>query len=427
MTSRLFAPSSSGVSSLGLMCWSETTSVSRIVYLDGHATTPLADEAAEAMAPFWAAMSGNAQSPHIRGQVAAAAIELARLRVAKLVGAEPQEILFTSGATEANNLAILGVAEAARRAGVGRNKIIASAIEHKSVLAAVEELATRGFEVALAPVTQDAVIDLAALEGLIDERTLLVSVMGANNEVGTIQPLAEVSRLARAAGALIHSDLAQLAGKAPLDVVALDLDFASLSAHKLYGPMGVGALFVSGLAGLRPYPLVFGGGQERGMRPGTLPTPLLVGFGAAALRAGEDLVAVGRRQRELAAALLAGLAERQVKFFQNAAGAERLPGSLSLQFPGVDADRVVEQLSRIVCLSTGSACSAGQISPSHVLRAMNISDRDLTSVIRVYVDRYLSIDDIQFAATQISAAVNSVSACRWVGNPVGSAHEVNSH
>jgi len=379
------------------------------------------------MAPYWTVMAGNAQSPHARGQQAAVAIELGRGQVAQLIGAEAQEIVFTSGATEANNLVILGVAEAARQAGLGRKKIIASAIEHKSVLAALDELAARGFDVALAPVTADGVVDLAALEELIDETTLLVSLMGANNEVGTIQPVAETARMARAKGALIHSDLAQLAGKVPVDVVALDLDYASLSAHKLYGPMGVGAVYISGLSSLKPRPLVFGGGQERGLRPGTLPTPLIVGFGAAAALAGRNMLQAARLQERLASDLMAELRGRQVRVLQNAIAAPRLPGSLSIQFYGLDADELVGRLASSICLSTGSACSAGQISVSHVLKAMNIPDAVSQTVLRIYVGRDASLSDIHFAATEIAAAAGAMVACHWAADPVGSTHEVHTH
>ncbi len=401
--------------------------MNRIVYLDGHATTALAGEAAEAMAPFWSVAAGNAQSPHERGQHAAAAVEKARTEVARLIGAQPQEVIFTSGATESNNLILLGVAEAAKLARLSRKKIIASAIEHKSVLAALDELATRGFEIVLAPVTPEGVIDLDALGKLIDEETLLVSIMGANNEVGTIQPLADAARLARAKGALVHSDLAQLAGKVPVDVVALDLDYASLSAHKFYGPMGIGAVFVSGLASIRPRPLFFGGGQEGALRPGTLPTPLIVGFGAAAMLAARDLLRVSEEQERLAQALLAELALRQVKVIQNASAAARLPGSLSLQISGIDADEFVSRLSNIICLSTGSACSSGQINTSHVLKAIGISEKYTQSVFRIYVDKYITLSDIYFAADQIAAVSKSISACCWASDPVGSKHEVHSH
>ncbi len=401
--------------------------VSRLVYLDGHATTALAPEAEAAMVPYWSVSAGNAQSPHVRGQRAAAAVEAARCDVAQLVGAEPQEIVFTSGATEANNLILLGVADAARKAGSGRTKLIASAIEHKSVLATLEELGRRGFEIELAPVTTGGVVALDALERLIDDKTLLVSVMGANNEVGVIQPLAAVSRLARAKGALVHSDIAQLAGKLPVDVVALDLDYASLSGHKLHGPMGVGAAFISGLAALKPRAQVFGGGQEGGLRAGTLPTPLVVGFGAAAKLLRQDLVEAGAQQERLAQKLLKGLSEQQVRVVQNAVSSERLPGSLSLQIIGADADEVVGRLSDVVCLSTGSACSSGQISTSHVLRAMSIPNDDALNIVRLYIDRYIDDSDIDFVVAHLSAAIRAVTGCRWVGDPVGSAHEVHSH
>lgn len=401
--------------------------MSRIVYLDGHATTPLAPEAAEVMASLWSARAGNAQSPHIRGQEAAAAVELGRRQVAQLIGAAPQEIVFTSGATEANNIILLGVADAARRSAGSRNKIVATAIEHKSVLAALEALSDRGFEVALAPVTTHGLVDLEVLAELVDDRTLLVSVMGANNEIGVLQPLEAVVRLARDRGALVHSDLAQLAGKLPVDVVALDLDYASLSAHKLYGPMGVGAVFVSGLAAIKPRPLFFGGGQEGGLRPGTLPTPLIAGFGAAADVAAKSLLHDGTLQHQLAQRLLEGLERRQVRVIPNCVSATRLPGSLSLQFVGLDADELVGRLSADVCVSTGSACSAGQITVSHVLQAISLSGSEAVSTVRLYVDRYSSHADVDYAVDRISAVASTSPACHWTADPVESGHEVHSH
>ncbi|WP_346324069.1 cysteine desulfurase family protein [Emcibacter sp. SYSU 3D8] len=381
--------------------------MNRLVYLDGHATTPLAPEAAEAMARLWAEQAGNAHSPHARGQAAAVEIERARTEVALLIGAAPSEVVFTSGATEANNLALLGVAEAARETGQGRRRIVASAIEHRSVLAVLEELGGRGFETCLAPVTRDGLVDLYALEEILNEGTLLVSVMGANNEMGALQRLKIVASAAHKKGALVHSDLAQLAGKLPVDVATLELDYASLSAHKLHGPMGVGALYVSALASLRPRPLMFGGGQEGNLRPGTLPTPLIAGFGAAArrarLRMGED----GERQAALAERMLIELKARHVRFIQNVASAARLPGSLSLQFPGIDADELVGRLSDVVCLSTGSACSAGHMASSYVLKAMNLTEAESSSTLRMYFDRYVSEDDVGYAADKISAAVRA--------------------
>ena len=289
----------------------------------------------------------------------------------------------------------------------------------------VEELERRGFATALVPVTNNGLVDLEALAGLIGPDTLLVSVMGANNEVGVVQPLVAVANLAHAQGALVHSDLAQLAGKLPLNVVALDLDYASLSAHKLYGPMGVGALYISGLSGLRPQPIVFGGGQEGGLRAGTLPTPLIVGFGAAAGRARDALAHDAATQGRLAERLLDGLARRQVRYVQNAQGAPRLPGSLSLRFRGVDADALVGRLSEKVCLSTGSACSSGQINASHVLRAMSLSEVDAASTIRIYINIYLSDSEIDYAVECLSSVLQEIEPCGWTDAPVGSLHEID--
>ncbi|WP_051407886.1 cysteine desulfurase family protein [Mesorhizobium sp. L48C026A00] len=232
------------------------------IYLDGHATTPLAPEAEQAMAPWWHRRAGNAHSPHRRGTEASVAVERARIEVASLVGAAPQELVFTSGATEANNMAILGVANAAQRAGDGRREIIVSAIEHKSVLSAAASLGEQGFKIRVCPVRRDGRLDVIAFQQLLSDQTLLVSVMAANNEVGTVQPIADLLSDVRAVGAMIHVDVAQLVGKLPTCVA--DYDFASISSHKLYGPMGIGALFVSAAAQYRPRPLFHGGAQEGG-------------------------------------------------------------------------------------------------------------------------------------------------------------------
>lgn len=389
----------------------------RLVYLDGHATTPLAPEAEAAMAPWWRARVGNPHSPHRRGFDAARAVEAARAQVAGLVGADPQEVVFTSGATEANNLALIGVGEAALTAGDQRREVVLSAVEHRSVQAAGDALRRRGFSVRLAPVTPEGVIDLQALRSLVSVRTLLVSAMAANNEVGSVQPIADVLEAARAVGAMVHVDAAQLAGKLPFD--ASGFDFVSLSAHKLYGPMGVGALFVSSAAEYRPAPLWFGGTQERGLRPGTLPTPLLVGFGAAADLAALRLVEDARHGAELSGRLLAGLTARQTRFVVNVPAPLRLPGSLSLRLPGTDAGSLVAKLSSSVCLSDGSACSSGQIVTSHVLAAMQLSPEAASETIRLYCSRYNTSDEIDFAADRIARAVREDTLAPWMMSPVG--------
>ncbi|MES0100647.1 cysteine desulfurase family protein [Mesorhizobium sp. M0019] len=366
------------------------------IYLDGHSTTPLAPEAFEAMAPWWHRQAGNPHSPHLRGMLAAQTTEEARRSVAELVGADSQEIVFTSGATEANNLAIRGVAETALVAGDARNEIVVSAIEHKSVLAAAASLSTRGFNIVIAPVLRTGVVDLTALRELVSERTLLVSVMAVNNEVGSIQPLQEVATIARTSGAMFHVDAAQALGKIPFD--ASEFDFASFSSHKVYGPMGIGALFVSAAAQYRPSPILFGGTQEGGLRPGTVPTPLVVGFGAAARLGRKLLEQDSRHSAMLAERLLQELDGLQVKYFLNVPEQLRAPGSLSMRFPGADAVSVIGKIGDKVSISEGSACTSGQINSSHVLTSMSITSEEAAETLRIFCSRYNTIAEIEIAA-----------------------------
>lgn len=366
------------------------------VYLDGHATMPLAADAAAAMAPWWSLRAANAHSPHRRGQEAAQAVEHARHEVASLVGASPSEIFFTSGATESNNLALLGTAAAARASGDPRSRIIVSAIEHKSVLGCANELSRRGFSVSIAKVDSEGLLDLAALEQLMSEDTLLVSVMAANNEIGTVQPLEQVVAIAHAAGAAVHIDAAQAAGKIPLDLE--EADYASLSSHKLCGPPGIGALFVSAAAPYKPRPLFVGGNQESSLRPGTLPVPLIVGFGAAASLSAANLVKNGDHQRRLAARFLSALDSRGVPYRLNGSATQRLPGSLNIQLPGADAASLIAQLSDRVCFAEGSACTTGEITPSHVLTAIGLRNEEAAASLRIYCGSCNTEPEIDFAA-----------------------------
>lgn len=356
------------------------------IYLDGHATTPLAPEARDAMLAAWS-HAGNANSPHSAGARAAITVDAARGAVARLIGADPTEIVFTSGATEANNLALLGVARAAARAGDSKRRVIVSAIEHKAVLEPARMLRDEGFDVVEAPVDQQGQIDLEAFAQVLNEETLLVSVMAANNEIGVIQPVKTVVSMARRVGALTHCDAAQAAGKISLDVFDLDVDYLSLSAHKLHGPFGVGALYLGAMAP-RPYPLVVGGGQEGGVRSGTLPVPLIAGFGAAAEIAAVNLECAAQHARSLTRQFTEELAKRQVRFEVICAASDRLPGSLSLRLAGIDADDLVSTLADDLLISTGSACSAGQIEPSHVLRAIGFTHEQAKSTVRLLFGRY---------------------------------------
>lgn len=373
------------------------------IYLDGHSTTPLAPESLDAMAPWWHAQAGNPHSPHLTGMLASQAVERARSDIASLVGADPQELVFTSGATEANNIAIRGTALAALEAGIDRREIVVSAIEHKSVLASAGSLRNAGFQIIEAPVDGNGVVDIPALERLVSERTLLVSVMAVNNEVGSIQPLADVVRISRAAGALVHVDAAQAVGKLDLDCAEFDL--ASLSSHKMYGPMGIGALFVSAASQLRPLPVLFGGSQEAGIRPGTLPTPLAVGFGMAAKVSRTRLDADAAHSRNLSALFLEELRSRQVQFVANVPEQNRVPGSLSLRFPGNEAMSVISRSGDRIAISEGSACTSGQITASHVLLHMGLTQTEASETVRLYFSRYNSEADAAEAAVVLSEIV----------------------
>lgn len=372
------------------------------VYLDGFATLPLAPEARQAMLDAWET-PGNASSTHAAGEQAARRVEEGRQEVADLIGAAPGEIVFTSGATEANNLALLGIARAMADKSAGRRRIVVSAIEHKAVLEPARTLESIGYEVILAPVDGAGRLDLARLAELVDETILLVSVMAANNETGVVQPVREAAAIARGAGALVHCDAAQAAGKVSIDVVDLDVDYLSLSGHKLYGPMGIGALFIAAGAPL-PDSLQQGGGQERGIRPGTQPVPLIAGFGAAATAARESLADDAERGREKAERLAAGLAARQVRHSRITDSHEVLPGSLAISLDDVDAEHLCLALARDVQMSTGSACTSGQLKTSHVLEAMGFSEEAARSVVRFFCHRYLDLAMIDVAAEAIAKA-----------------------
>lgn len=379
------------------------TPVPAPIYLDGFASLPLAPEARDAMLEAWG-VPGNAASPHAAGERAAAIVARARGEVADAIGAAPAEIIFTSGATEADNLAIIGVARAAASTGDGRRRIVISAVEHKAVLEPAKLLEAEGFECVCAPVDRFGAIDLPALRNLVDTETLLVSVMLVNNETGIVQPVEEVARIARAAGAYVHSDAAQAFGKIAIDVADLDIDYLSLSAHKCYGPMGVGALYVAA-ASLRPLPLAVGGGQQSGLRPGTEPVALLAGFGAAATLAKSRLEADAVHATGLAERLKDELAARQVRLKRITNAHPVVPGGLVIAIEGVDADALCTTLGKSVQMSTGSACSSGQILMSHVLESMGYSQDKARQVLRIYCHRYLDADEMIRAADAISDAV----------------------
>jgi cysteine desulfurase len=382
------------------------------IYLDHHATTPVDPRVVQAMLPWFSTDFGNAAShTHVYGWRAAAAVDQAREALARAIGAsDARGIVFTSGATESNNLALIGFAEANRARG---DHLVTVATEHPSVLDTVRALAQRGFRVTELPVGGDGLLDPEALRRALEPRTLLVSVMWANNEIGVLQPLEAIAAVCRERGVPLHSDAAQAVGKVRVDVAAAGVDLLSFTAHKLYGPKGVGALYVrGGRPRLRLAPLLHGGGHEGGLRSGTLPVPLIVGFAraveiAAAEREAEAerLVALRDRLRERLTAELPGVAV-------NGDPVRRLPGNLNLRFEGVAADALLADLPD-VALSTGSACaSARPEEPSHVLAALGLSDDAVRSSLRVGLGRATTRAEVDAAADRIVAAVRALRAAR---------------
>ena len=382
------------------------------IYLDNQSTTPVDPRVLEAMLPYFTEHFGNPHSTsHAYGCVAAEAIERARSEIATLIQADPREIVFTSGATEANNLAIKGAARFARaypQDGQARDHIVALQTEHKCVLESCRELEREGFAVTYLPVQPDGLVSFAALEGALSERTLLVSVMAAHNEIGVIQPLAEIGALCRSKGALFHTDAAQAFGKIPLDVGAMKIDLLSISGHKVYGPKGVGALYIRRRPRVRLLPLIDGGGQERGMRSGTLPTPLCVGLGRAAAIAGAEMAEEAERLRRLRDSLLRNLARRVPAIRVNGDLEQRLPGSLNLSFPGIPALTLIEAVPSIA-ISTGSACTSASVEPSYVLRALGLPDKLANASVRIGLGRFTTAAEADFAADALAPAANRLT------------------
>jgi cysteine desulfurase len=376
------------------------------VYLDHHATTPLDPRVLAAMLPYFTDKFGNAASRnHQFGWEAEQAVDESRKQIAGLIGAGPQEIVFTSGATESNNLAIKGVVES--YAGQGGH-MVTCIIEHKAVLDTCRSLERRGCRVTWLPVGRDGRVDPAAVETAIGERTVLVSIMYANNEVGTIQPVAEIGAICRRRGVLFHSDAAQAVGKVPVNVDADHIDLLSISAHKMYGPKGAGALYVR-----RRNPRVQltaqldGGGHERGMRSGTLNVPGIVGLGEACAICRREMLEESDRLRRLRdrlrAKLEAGLDEVQV----NGSDAHRLPHNLNMSFAHVEAESLMMGM-RDVAVSSGSACTSATMEPSYVLKAMGLDDQAAHSAIRFGLGRFNTEEEVDFAAERAIEVVQKL-------------------
>jgi cysteine desulfurase len=374
------------------------------IYLDFQSTTPLDPRVLDAMMPYLVGAAGNPHSTsHLHGQAASRAVEAARAEVAALIGAQPDEIVFTSGATEADNMLIRGAALRGREGG--RNAIVTCVTEHQAVLEVAKRLSHSGHELRLVSVDASGTIDLRELGAAVTEDVSVVSVMAANNEIGVLQPLTEIGDLCRRTGALFHSDAAQAVGKVPFDMGTNHVDLASLSAHKLYGPMGIGAAVVSRGVRRRIDALIHGGGQQNGLRSGTLPVALCVGFGAACRIAAEVQQSEAASLQIMSCTFLRALADRGVLFAVNGTLDARLPGNLNIRFVGVDAEALLMRVRPYLSISSGSACTAESLDPSHVLLALGHGVEAAEESVRIGFGRTTTMVQVHQAAETIARAV----------------------
>ncbi|MFM8800753.1 MAG: IscS subfamily cysteine desulfurase [Tagaea sp.] len=379
----------------------------RPVYLDYQATTPMDKRVLDGMMPYFVEKFGNPHSRnHEYGWEAEEAVENARKQIAELIGADEREIVFTSGATESNNLAIAGVAHFYKDQ---KDHIVTVVTEHKCVLDTCRHLEQEGFKVTYLPVKTDGLIDLAQLEAAITDKTAIVSVMAANNEIGVIQKLAEIGAICRKKGAFFHTDCAQAFGKIPLDVEAMKIDLMSISGHKIYGPKGIGALYVRRRPRVRLQALIHGGGQERGMRSGTLPTPLCVGLGKAAEIAKNEMAQENARLMTLRDRFLKTVNGKLPEVFLNGDLDNRLPGNLNLSFAYVEGEGLMMGIKDL-CVSSGSACTSASLEPSYVLRALGVEEELAHTSLRIGFGRFTTEAEVDYAADRIVQAVSKLRA-----------------
>jgi cysteine desulfurase len=375
------------------------------IYLDNQATTMLDPRVLDCMMPYFTTKFGNAHSrSHAYGWESEEACEIARMQVAKLIGANEAEIIFTSGATEANNMAIKGTAGFY---GDQKKHIITVVTEHKCVIDTCRHLQQDGFEVTYLPVQPNGLVDLDLLKQTIRDDTLLVSVMAVNNEIGVIQPLKEIGNICRAKNILFHSDIAQAFGKILIDVNECNIDLASISAHKIYGPKGIGALYVRRKPRTRLKPIFNGGGQERGFRSGTLPTALIAGFGAAAEIASGEMVAEEKRLRRLFDKFVDTIQAAAPEIYLNGDREHRYPGNVNLSFAYIEGESMILAIKDLA-VSSGSACTSSSLEPSYVLRALGVDDTLAHSSIRFGFGRFTTEEEIDYAASLVLSKIEKL-------------------
>jgi cysteine desulfurase len=376
------------------------------IYMDNHATTPVDPRVFEAMTPYFTGLFGNAASRnHVFGWQAEEAVEKARKQIADLIGANPKEIVFTSGATESDNLALKGVAEMYAEKG---NHIITAATEHKAVLDTCKRLEKNGYRVTYLPVQQDGLVDLDMLRDAITDKTILISIMYANNEIGVLQPITEIGKIAKEKGVLFHTDAVQAAGKVPFNVIKDNVDLASLSAHKMYGPKGVGALYVR-----RRNPRVQitaqmdGGGHERGMRSGTLNVPGIVGMGKAAELCMQEMAEESKRLSYLRDKLKDKLFSDLDEVYINGSMEHRLPHNLNISFAYVEGESLLMGIND-VAVSSGSACTSATLEPSYVLKALGAGDDLAHSSIRFGLGRFNTEEEVDYVGEKVVSVVRKL-------------------
>lgn len=386
----------------------------RAIYLDHQATTPLDSVVYEAMQPYFLSEYGNPHSlNHIFGEAAWDAIEHAREDVAKIIRVKPSEIYFTSGATEANNLALFGYLQQFQsKAGYQAIHVITSAIEHSSILAPVAELERQGVNVTKLPVEKNGRLYPARLEAAIRGETVLVSIMTVNNETGVIQPIKELSEICHRRNLKLHTDLAQATGRMTMDMKGSNIAMASLSSHKMYGPKGIGALYISADLKEQFSPLIYGGGQERGLRSGTLPTPLCVGFGKACALADLQINSDNTKIADLRERFLKMFSDKVSGFQINGSLQYRISHNLNLSIQGIDADELLSSLPEIA-LSSGAACSSVSMEPSHVLLAMGLTVEEVASSIRISFGRNNTLEDIDTAVERLATNIKKLRRMKY--------------
>ena len=374
------------------------------IYMDNHATTPVDPRVLEAMLPCFTTEFGNAASRnHPFGWHAEKMVENARAQIAHLIGADPKEIIFTSGATESNNIALKGAAEMYREKG---NHIITQVTEHKAILDTCKYLEGQGMKVTYLPVEKNGRIRLDELQKAITDKTILISIMFANNEIGTIQPVAEIGRIAKEKGVLFHVDAAQAAGKVPIDVEKLGIDILSISAHKMYGPKGVGALYVRKKnPRVRLAPVIHGGGHERGMRSGTLNVPAIVGFGKACEIAEKEMPAEIKRMDAMRSRLKAGLEKELDEVYLNGHPTEHLPNNLNVSFAYVEGESLLMGINEEIAVSSGSACTSASLEPSYVLKALGVGEDLAHTSIRFGLGRFNTDEEVNYTIDRVVKVV----------------------